>query len=380
MATKTVLLIYSSAVTESLVAAFEVLHKNTLAGNTVVLYDAKGVTNANIAIYIAAIVAATYDEIWVTAPCDSTADTTAVGTLNLADQYALRASLKVASQGTLGSAQDAATTHTATTIGLSTASPAYVVNAYIGDHVFIYAGTGIGQIAEIKSNTATVLTIRGTFYAVPDGTSGYKIITGMKLYLCGLAHTDSLVVKGVTEIAHAHLYPNNPAPIICGLLGGTACYSVYSSTACASIGATSITDSATPFTAHALIGKYVQIYSATTNGWQYGLITENTTSVITLAGGWNLKLTPTGTPAYKVVDSLNFVFRDLYIRYYVLTYLTDLTSGPVLAEYKKMFDNSDNGNLPSDGQPFVQDWDWINGTVFSKGSIMFDALRRSVSA
>jgi hypothetical protein len=380
MATKTILLIYSSTVTESLVAAFERMHVASVAGDTVVLYNVTGVTNANIAIYIAALVAATYDEIWVTAPCDSTADTTAVGTLNLADQYALMAALKVASQGTLGSAQDAATTHTATTIGLSTASPAYVVNAYIGDHVFIYAGTGIGQIAEIKSNTATVLTIRGTFYAVPDGTSGYKIITGMKLYLCGLAHTDSTVVKGVTEITHTHLYPNNPVPLICSVFGGTPRYSVYSSTGCASVAATSITDSGTPFTAHALIGMYVQIYSATTNGWQYGLITENTTSVITLAGGWNLALTPTGTPAYKVVSSLNFVFRDLYVKYYILTYLTDLTSGPVLAEYKKMFNNSDNNNLPATGQAFVQDWDWINGTIFSKGSIMFDALRRSVSA
>jgi len=46
----------------------------------------------------------------------------------------------------------------------------------VGDYVWIYDGTGEGQLQKILSHTATVITIDSTWETNPDNTSKYKII------------------------------------------------------------------------------------------------------------------------------------------------------------------------------------------------------------
>jgi len=65
-----------------------------------------------------------------------------------------------------------ATAGAATTI--TDSSKTWTTNAYAGYAVYIYSGTGKGQIREIVSNTATALTV-ATWATNPDATSKYII-------------------------------------------------------------------------------------------------------------------------------------------------------------------------------------------------------------
>lgn len=62
----------------------------------------------------------------------------------------------------------------ANTITCSTA--AWTVDAYQDWYVYISAGTGVGQIRKIASNTATVLTTNVNWTTAPDSTSVFKIV------------------------------------------------------------------------------------------------------------------------------------------------------------------------------------------------------------
>ena len=61
-----------------------------------------------------------------------------------------------------------ATSGTANSVTVSTAN--YPVNAYVGGKVWVRYGTGAGQIATIASNTATTITIVGTWTAPASGS------------------------------------------------------------------------------------------------------------------------------------------------------------------------------------------------------------------
>lgn len=376
------LLIYSTATADALVAAMTVLKKNAENAASLELMNITAIATGDVDTLITDLVAATYDNIYISAPCEAASSSTAAGTINCTQQMALRAKLKVASQGTLSDEFTTADTFSATTIGATAAG--WTASELIGEHVILTAHTGADQISEIKDNTTEVITIRGTFFAVPDATTDFKTITGMKLFLYGKTHTDSTLTKNAAQLAWNSLYPGIGYNVLASALGGNlAGYSIVSDT-CSAIGATSLTDSDAPFVASALIGKYVQIYSATTNGYQYGLITANSTTVLTIAGGWNLGLTPTGTPAYKVVDSLPMVFRDLYVKYYVNTYMSDPTTSGCRAEFIRLVDVA-GGNATAFATTGhvatpVGDWDYFAGSVLSKGKIIFDALVKGVSA
>ncbi len=57
----------------------------------------------------------------------------------------------------------------------STAAKAWTTNAWAGWYVHIVFGTGVGQTAQIASNTAQQLTINGTWATTPTTTSRYVI-------------------------------------------------------------------------------------------------------------------------------------------------------------------------------------------------------------
>lgn len=359
------LIIYSTATADAIVAAMTAIkycHENT---HTVTLKDLTGIATGDVDTYLGTLTADTYDNIYLACPCEATSNSTPTGTINCTQQYTLRALLKTASQGTLSDEISNATTYSATTIGDSAITD-WTTNSLAGSFVVLTGGTGANQLSEVKSNTTTVATIRGTFYDVPDSSTDFKTLTGCQLYLYGKTHTDTSTTKTPAVLAWESLYPTTAMNPLTSALGGNGDYSIQSGTS-TGIGATSLTDSSAPFVASALIGKYVQIYSATTNGYQYGLITANSTTVLTVAGGWSMAKTPTGTPTYKIVDSLSRVFRDLYSKYFVLTYLTD----PSVSESDNIFAKVNDN---------VNGWSYFAGTVLSKGSIMFEALRLGVTA
>jgi hypothetical protein len=391
------LLIYSTATADLLIAALTVMKANADSGDILALYDITGITTGDLTTAIGAdtelglahLSANTFDNIYITAPCEADSDTTPTGTINCTQQYLLRAMLKTANQGTASAEVTNATTFTTTTIGDSSLSTTWTANEFIGEHVMLISGTGELQLSEVKSNTTTIATIRGIFHPTPDNTTDFKTIVGMHMYLFGVIHTDLTITKYIAERTWHGLYPNLGHNVLSAALGGNGLFSEHFA-GCDSLNATTLTDSDGGFVADALIGKYVQIYSASTNGYQYALITDNSTTVLTFAG-WNLGLTPTGTPTYRVVDNLSMVFRDLYVKYFVLTYMWDPTSSIVHGMFKRLVDSTGgNSSLKTPklaragvytvGPAPMGDWDYFAGTVISKGKIMFDALRRSVTA
>jgi len=68
---------------------------------------------------------------------------------------------------------------TATSGGVNTltdTAKAWSVNAYTDKMIKITAGTGVGQIRRIASNTATVITTTTDWTTNPDATSDYEIL------------------------------------------------------------------------------------------------------------------------------------------------------------------------------------------------------------
>lgn len=69
---------------------------------------------------------------------------------------------------------------------LTNGAKAWTVNQWTNYQVRITAGTGIGQVRTIASNTATVLTVSSAWATVPDATSQYEITANEDyLYLLG---------------------------------------------------------------------------------------------------------------------------------------------------------------------------------------------------
>lgn len=52
----------------------------------------------------------------------------------------------------------------------------WTADAYIGSYVWVYGGTGIGQIREITDNTTEILTVDRAWDTNPDSTSTYRIL------------------------------------------------------------------------------------------------------------------------------------------------------------------------------------------------------------
>jgi hypothetical protein len=65
----------------------------------------------------------------------------------------------------------------ATNSTITDSNATFTVNQYTNFFVYIVYGTGTGQIALIASNTATVITINGTWSQNPDSTSEYYILS-----------------------------------------------------------------------------------------------------------------------------------------------------------------------------------------------------------
>ena len=374
---KAILILYNSALATSLLAAAAHITYASAGGHTYTLKGTYGVSDGDLTTYCGTtLVDATYDEIYIDSVCDGAAATSAISTLH---QYLLYTKLKVASRGTLSAEITNATTATGTTLGDS--GETWVVNAYTNAWLYLMGGTGTDQIATIKSNTSTVATIWGAAFATtPSTDTDFKILTGMKMYMCGLAHTTTAAssVEAITELAWAAIYPNNTLPLIMSFHGGQPSYALYTGTS-TTLAAGALTDSGASWSTNAWAGMYCQIYSASTNSYQYAKITSNTGTVLTLTlmtatTYWSRGLTPTGNAIYKIVNQLSDVFNDEYSKVYIMTYLTDLTSSTTLGIYKDIMDsNLSMPTLPTKMSP-IQNVKYVQGTILPQGKTIFDSL------
>ena len=344
------LIFYNSAKPDSVLLMAEYFYKNHVAGNTLTVKDVAGINTATLTSYCSGLVAATYTEIVIACACESTAQSTPDATLNLVNQYVLLAKLIVASQGTLSDLYENATTYTATTIGLSTIST-WTLNVLAGTpsapiHIVLAAGTGSGQLSTVKSNTILgVATIYGTFYAVPDGTTDFKTLTGAKLFMVGQAQVQSgTVTKNRSELGWESMYPGITLPVINSYFAGVPGYALYTGTITSACGDATLTDSSLGASTDLWKGYYAVVYNASTFGYQYGKILSNTATVITLDANWgNTK--PTGTGGVwriyaREVDCL----KDIYLQLWMMTNLTAVNSNSThLANLTKLIDQ--NGAL-----------------------------------
>lgn len=70
---------------------------------------------------------------------------------------------------------DAGTATGGSTSTLADTGKSWTTNVHAGRAVTITGGTGNGQVGVVASNTATVLTLSGTWAVAPDATSTYRI-------------------------------------------------------------------------------------------------------------------------------------------------------------------------------------------------------------
>jgi hypothetical protein len=338
---------YKSTIPSSNLLMQQYYYKCLSAGVTLTLKNVNGVSNADLGTYIGTLTDGTYTEIKIFSPCESTANSTATDTLNLANQYALRAKLITASQGTYSTESAVADTYSATTIGNTGMAE---VNALVGTpdspiYVVLSAGTGSGQLSTIKSNTADVATIHGTFYAVPDGTTKHKILTDCKLHVVGSSQIQSATVtKTRAEIGWESMYPAITLPVINSYYAGVPGYALKTSTNTSACGAATLTDTSLSAGTTEWVGMWVVIYDATAYGYQYGQILSHSTTVATLTKSWSLG-TPTGTgKVYRIYAREKDCLKDIYFQLWMQTNMTLANSNSThLANLAKLIDA--NGNL-----------------------------------
>lgn len=74
--------------------------------------------------------------------------------------------------------QTSGTATAGTSTSVTVSSAAWTANAFMGDMLVLDAGTGEGQALPILSNTATKLTVQGTFSPAPDNTTTFRVLRG----------------------------------------------------------------------------------------------------------------------------------------------------------------------------------------------------------
>lgn len=339
---------YNSAIPSSVLLKNEAWYKNYKAGNTLTLKDTSGVNTATLTTYCGNLTAI-YTEIYIFCACESTAQSTADATLNLVNQAVLYTKLIAGSAGDVSAESAVADTYSATTLGNTAMAE---VNALVGTpdspiYILTTAGTGgtTGQLSTIKSNTADAATIYGTFYAVPDGTTKYKLISGCKMYVVGSSQVQSATVtKTRAELGWESMYPGITLPVINSYYAGVPGYALYTGTMTSACGDATLTDSALGSSTNALAGYYAVVYNASTFGYQYGKILSNTATVLTMTANWG-RTKPTGTGGvWRLYARERDCLRDVYLQLYLQTNLTVAnTNSTMLANLTRLIDN--NGAL-----------------------------------
>jgi hypothetical protein len=331
---------YNSTLPSSVTST--ILFKMKYPGETII--DIAGLDQTAISALIAALVAATYDEIFVFTPV---AETHAAG--NFIDQQIadLFPYMTTAGKGTVVTA-DTATAGDNATITLNTGAST-VTGTYVDMIISITGGTGVGEVGRIKTYVGSTLVATKytpNWTAAPlDNTSEYEIYSPAirEYYDLTVANYDGvyqawnnmfsgIVPPQVIQYVMRDVTAGNPAGTRWAYAKGTA-------TAGA---ATTITHTGA-FVASAHIGQYVYIASGTGAG-QYRKILSNTANALTISTGTtNWTTNPSTDSVYWVLPSMTELFHPEYFLLWVRTYGKNFTIGDIWRTWVELIDA--NGNL-----------------------------------
>lgn len=360
------LTVYNDEDAGSIAAAAIFKHRYDDADNT--LKNLADIASGDIDTWIGTLGATTLDYIFVANPAAGGAVEGKLDTLQL---NALLAALKVTSAGAIvGALYENATTFTSATIGLAGAG--WTVNEHAGRFVKITAGTGANQMAYILSNTATVLTIAGTFTTTPDATSDFEIWEDIGINYLPLTAGSKLAAMRAWEI----VYPLNVAyPQIVHWLGSEL-YSVIRSTA-TSLQADGLTETGKFGTVNQYAGYWLAIIDGTAGIYQKRKVVSNTANKLTISPNWTY--TPTGTVIYRLFSEDKEVLYDVYASLYIKTKMFDLTDAVMWDKWKSIIGTRGSAEVlkfldlpPVVDQPVLD-------TMIAEGKIMADYALDSVS-
>lgn len=174
---------------------------------------------------------------------------------------------------------------------LTDASKTWAVNRWANYAVRILAGTGIGQVQQIVSNTATALTVVRPWIVNPDNTSVYEIIGDPdKAYLMMQANAATLIYNIEDDLASYGRRQDSGAARI-----GSAQYGTWKPVALASITRAGTTATATTVNPHNFqTGQTITIAGASDALY-------NISAAITVTGANTFTYTMAGTPAANAV-------------------------------------------------------------------------------
>lgn len=182
-------------------------------------------------------------------------------------------------------AGETGTATSATATSLTNSGASWTADALIGRHVTIYEGTGAGQEPRLIVDNTTTKLVVPTWDTTPDTTSKYRIEkTGRTHLVICSQQMDYPLPPGTKHIYEA--WVESPA-------------TEESATATAAT-TTTLTDSGQSWTADEHIGRYIVIYDGTGKGQPSRLITDNTTTAVTVAT-WAIE--PSTDSKYKIKKS-----------------------------------------------------------------------------
>jgi len=108
---------------------------------------------------------------------------------------------------------------------LQDTTKSWASNVFAGGKIFIFNGTGVGQIADIVSNTSNTITISGT-WTTPDTTSRYSIVSPVRFTASSGDYTFLFQEMKNTNI-YGFQFVDNVAAYSVGYYGGSTGYLQY---------------------------------------------------------------------------------------------------------------------------------------------------------
>ncbi len=222
--------------------------------------------------------------------------------------------------------------NTATTLNDTT--QAWTVNQWAGDAVQIVSGTGSGQVLPITSNTATGLTLSGSWTTTPNATSVYQILVPSFNYTIWLynngpsnAQTVSLTdtisapmtfVSQKQILGPAFTLSNNGNTItdtMSTLAPGQLALPAYlTGTSSGSNSTTTFNDTTQNWPTNEWQGRAIEITGGTGSG-QIEEIASNTATQLVLINSWTT--TPDATSTYEILPMSQYPVAEFQIGVFV---------------------------------------------------------------
>lgn len=319
--------------------------------------DLKGITTGAINSILSGLTQI-YDYIYCA--CESSV-TAATGKLSMTQLATLYTKLKTASAGTTLEDQTA-TIFGATSIGVT--GIGWTINEFLGKWLYIYSGTGAGQLVKITSNTVDTITVP-TMDTTPDGTSVFLVIdTDAGIYEGGNASGSKLAAAVMWEIC----YPDVGYPVIVDWLASDTFAELELTATGAGSGTNTLADTGA-FTGLTLAGAACYIKTATTGANHALIIDSHDDDELTLVDDWPIALT--GTITYRIKFDIDTIRAREAITAYILTYMYDITNGEMGTLWNNVLDARQNLSTVTNHFP-QQELQWIYTEMLMYGEIMVD--------